>query len=83
MAERGAWIGDKKKGLWVREIRKLTESGHQVSLISTAFGVAVGLLTLESALGSGAVEVSGDPSIFGELLSYLELPNPEFNIVTP
>ena len=55
----------------------------RVSLISTAFGVAVGLLTLESALGSGAVEVSGDPSIFGELLSYLELPNPEFNIVTP
>ncbi len=38
LAERGTWIGDKKNGLWVREIRKLTESGHQVSLISTAFG---------------------------------------------
>ena len=38
LAERGVWIGDKKNGLWVREIRKLTESGHQVSLISTAFG---------------------------------------------
>jgi transposase len=38
LAERGAWIGDKKSGLWVREIRKLTESGHQVSLISTIFG---------------------------------------------
>jgi transposase len=37
LAERGAWIGDKKSGLWVREIRKLTESGHQVSLISTVF----------------------------------------------
>ena len=37
LAERGAWIGGKKKGLWVREIRKLTESGHQVSLISTVF----------------------------------------------
>jgi hypothetical protein len=37
LAERGTWIGDKKSGLWVREIRKLTESGHQVSLISTAF----------------------------------------------
>jgi transposase len=37
LAERGARIGDKKKGLWVREIRKLTESGHQVSLISTVF----------------------------------------------
>jgi hypothetical protein len=38
LAERGAWIGDRKSGLWVREIRKLTTSGHQVSLISTAFG---------------------------------------------
>ena len=38
LAERGTRIGDKKSRLWVREIRKLTESGHQVSLISTAFG---------------------------------------------
>ena len=38
LAERGGWIGDRKSGLWVREIRKLTTSGHQVSLISTAFG---------------------------------------------
>ena len=38
LAERGTWIGDRKSGLWVRETRKLTESGHQVSLISTAFG---------------------------------------------
>ncbi len=38
LAERGSWIGDRKHGLWVRETRKLTESGHQVSLISTAFG---------------------------------------------
>ena len=38
LAERGVWIGGKKNGLWVRETRKLTESGHQVSLISTAFG---------------------------------------------
>jgi hypothetical protein len=37
LAERGSWIGEKKNGLWVRETRKLTESGHQVSLISTAF----------------------------------------------
>jgi hypothetical protein len=43
LAERGTRIGDKKSGLWVREIRKLTESGHQVSLISTAFaGSALG-----------------------------------------
>ncbi|MFQ5932760.1 MAG: putative transposase, partial [Nitrospiraceae bacterium] len=38
LAERGSWIGDKKNGLWVREVRKLTRSGHQVSLISTAYG---------------------------------------------
>jgi hypothetical protein len=40
LAERGVWIGDRKSGLWVREIRKLTESGHQVSLISTVFGAS-------------------------------------------
>jgi hypothetical protein len=38
LAERGSWVGDDKRGLWMREIRKLTDSGHQVSLISTAFG---------------------------------------------
>jgi hypothetical protein len=38
LAERGSWIGDRKSGLWVREVRKRTTSGHQVSLISTAFG---------------------------------------------
>jgi len=37
LAERGTWIGNRKSGLWVREVRKLTTSGHQVSLISTAF----------------------------------------------
>ncbi len=38
LAERGSWIGDKKSGLWVREVRKLTGSGHQVSLISSVYG---------------------------------------------
>jgi len=38
LAERGSWIGDRRTGLWVREIRKLTPSGHQTSLISTAYG---------------------------------------------
>jgi len=38
LAERGTWIGAKKSGIWVREVRKLTTSGHQVSLISTAYG---------------------------------------------
>ena len=39
LAERGSWIGDRKNGLWVREVRKLTESEHQTSLISSAYGV--------------------------------------------
>jgi alkyl sulfatase BDS1-like metallo-beta-lactamase superfamily hydrolase len=55
----------------------------RVSLITTAFGVAVGLLTLEAAMGSGTIEVEGDPGVLEELLGYLELPNPAFNIVTP
>ena len=38
LAERGSRIGSRREGLWVREIRKLTESGHQTSLISTAYG---------------------------------------------
>ena len=37
LAERGSWIGSRQEGLWVREIRKLTDSGHQTSLISTAY----------------------------------------------
>jgi len=36
LAEMGSWVGDKKNGLWVREVRKLGKRGHQTSLISTA-----------------------------------------------
>ena len=38
LAERGTWIGDRKSGLWVRETRSLTTSGHQVLVIRSAFG---------------------------------------------
>ena len=38
LAEMGSWIGSRRDGLWVREVRKLTKSGHQTSLISTAYG---------------------------------------------
>jgi len=34
LAERGTWLGGK---LWVREVRKLTENGHQVSILTTNF----------------------------------------------
>jgi hypothetical protein len=36
LAEMGSFIGDKKNGLWVREVRKLSKNNHQTSLISTA-----------------------------------------------
>ena len=39
LAEMGSWIGTGEDALWMREIRKLTESGHQTSLISTAFEI--------------------------------------------
>jgi hypothetical protein len=38
LAERGTWIGDRKRGCWVREVRKLTGSGHQTSVIGTCYG---------------------------------------------
>ncbi len=39
LAEMGSLVGSGKNAMWMREVRKLTESGHQVSLISTAFNV--------------------------------------------
>ena len=38
LAEMGSRIGGRRNGLWVREVRKLTDSGHQTSLISTVYG---------------------------------------------
>jgi len=37
LAERGSFVGA-GDGVWMREIRKLTSSGHQVSMLSTAYG---------------------------------------------
>ena len=34
LSERGTWLGDR---LWVREVRKLTESGHQTAVLSTDY----------------------------------------------
>ncbi len=36
LCEMGSLVGSKKP-VWMREVRKLTESGHQTSIISTAF----------------------------------------------
>ena len=35
LAERGTYLGGK---IWVREIRKLCDSGHQTSVVSTNYG---------------------------------------------
>ena len=40
LAEMGSRVGTPPHALWLREVRKLTDSGHQVSLIGTAFEVA-------------------------------------------
>ena len=37
LAERGSFIGDAKSGCWVKEVRKLTQSGHQTAIVSTAY----------------------------------------------
>jgi len=37
IAERGTYIGETGKGLWVREIRKLTETGHQTAMVCTDY----------------------------------------------
>jgi transposase len=37
LAEMGSLVGSGTNAFWVREIRKLTESGHQTSIISTGY----------------------------------------------
>jgi transposase len=37
LAEMGSLVGSGKYAMWMREVRKLTESGHQTSLISTVY----------------------------------------------
>ena len=37
LAEMGSQVGTGKNAVWMREVRKLTDSGHQTSLISTAY----------------------------------------------
>jgi hypothetical protein len=39
LAEMGSRIGSGKDAIWVREVRKLTDSGHQTSVISTAYNL--------------------------------------------
>jgi len=46
IAERGTHVGGAKKGLWVREVRKLSESGHQTAIVSTDYQADSELLAL-------------------------------------
>jgi hypothetical protein len=39
LAERRSLVGSGREAVWMREVRKLTQGGHQVSLISTAFAL--------------------------------------------
>jgi len=45
LAERGIWLGNK---LWVREIRKLTQTGHQTVIIATQY--ALDFITLAASM---------------------------------
>jgi alkyl sulfatase BDS1-like metallo-beta-lactamase superfamily hydrolase len=38
---------------------------------------------VEDLLGSGRITVEGDPMKLGELLSFLDEPDPDFEIVAP
>jgi hypothetical protein len=50
LAERGVYLVTKKKkgkpveGIWVREIRRLTSSGHQTSIITSNFSLSIELI---------------------------------------
>lgn len=39
LAEMGSLVGSGKDAVWMREVRKLTDSCHQTSLISTAYAI--------------------------------------------
>jgi len=40
LAERGSYIGCGKEKIWIKEVRKLTKSGHQTSIVSSAYSLA-------------------------------------------
>ena len=40
LSERGSLVGSGKNSYWMREVRKLTDSGHQSSIISTAYDLS-------------------------------------------
>lgn len=45
LAERGSLVGTGKQAMWMREVRKLTESGHQASIICTAYELGLAAIS--------------------------------------
>jgi hypothetical protein len=41
LSEQGTYLGNKKDGLWVKEIRKQTQTSHQTSIITTGYLLAI------------------------------------------
>ena len=48
LAERGSHIGSGSDRLWVKEVRKLTDTGHQTAVVST--GYSLDITTLAAAM---------------------------------
>lgn len=46
LAERGSYIGSGEDAVWVKEVRKLTECGHQTAIISTGYSLDITTIAL-------------------------------------
>jgi transposase-like protein len=46
LCEMGSLVGSGESAIWMREVRKLTDAGHQTSIISTAFELSLTLLAV-------------------------------------
>lgn len=44
LAERGTLVGTGSDAIWVKEVRKLTESGHQTAIASTAYDLSASVI---------------------------------------
>ena len=45
LADQGSLIGIGKQAMWIREVRKVTDSGHQTSMITTAYELKLTIVT--------------------------------------
>lgn len=88
LSERGTYLGTDKDGLWVKEIRKLTKSGHQTSIITT------GYLLDKNAIPAFMFSRWSQENFFGYMMDHYNLdriidydvedfPDPEQQVVNP